>query len=617
MARTYSFKTKAEAARFKPTYEAANNAFHNGDSIMLDSDFEALKEALLPWYPEIESHIGATQNASARMVPLPNAMTSQVKARKDTIHKYVDRIGPDTHGSAKADGSSLQIVNVKGVKKLYSRGDAKTNTGQDVSHLIPLLKIGECPPGYAIRFECVLTRAAFEQVKVITKGKRIKDYTAARNVASSGIVNNSRPDPAIVALASCPAFTIYKPKMTPRQAFARLVELGWEVPLNQPITDLSPRALTLLLKTWERTVPYDIDGIVLSKNVHEAPVAGSNPHHSVAFKVDKPPQKVVVSKVVWEASQYGRLKPVAHFVTPVNLNGAEVSKATAHDARMVRTKRIGPGAEIFIIRSGEVIPKIVGVAKPALKASFPKKGTYTWNGANIEAVGDNYRAEILTRQRVAFFADIGVLGLGESVASKLTALSIPEIARKSPIELRALGVGQADSVKLPAAIKKALETTSMPRLMAASSVFGSGFGLTKANAVWAVLKGNPPKTRAELVERVVALHGFSKVSAESFAARYAQWLKFLKDLPFKPIVSGGSGKLVGKLYAFSEFRDKELENFIIDQGGQVKGSVSKATTAVFAPPGANSTKAQKARLLQVPIVPPSQARDFIGYEPKP
>lgn len=630
MARKYTIKTKEDAERYKKLHDQANDAFHNGDSIMLDGDYDALRDALLPWYPDLENQVGAPvpKSASARMTALPNFMASLHKikppefADKNKLRDFHTRLGPPTEEKVvmtKVDGSSVQIVNRKGRKSMYSRGDG--TTGQDISYLIPHLRMGECPDGYDIRFEVVLTIKAFAKVQALVPHK---NYTAPRNVASSAIVNATRADPRIAGLASCIAFTIYKPRMTPQAALQKLRELGWLVPRWRMVADVSVTALTALLQEWKAAVPYEMDGLVLARNVYEAPGL-PKPANAIAFKIDDPPTIVTVKKVVWEPSQYGLLNPVAYF-DPIKVSGVSVTKCTLHDARNVLRKRIGPGARIGVIRSGDVIPKIVSVKRPAKQAALPPKGTYTWvvdkkgnRGANILSTDPQHLQQIAATRRVAFFSSIGVLGFGDAVASKLHDVPITTICRMTPAELRAKGLGQADSVKLPQAIRTALQSTTVPRLMAASSVFGSGFGIEKANTAWAAINGNPPKKRTELAARIAALHGFSDESAQSFADRWADWLKFYKSLPYRPKTTANSTALVGKVFAFSEFRDKLLENYIQSHGGQVKGSVTKDTTALFAAPTCDSTKARRAKALiaqgvKVQIVPPSQAREFVGFK---
>lgn len=614
MARKFNIKTKAEAVKWYKTWQAANTSYHNGDAIMLDADFDALTDALEPFYPQVRSVIGAKiTNSSARKVTLPNAMGSLDKVNVSrpeslrllaNITKGRSRIVVEE----KVDGGSLQYVSdAKGGRKLFTRGDGRV--GQDVSHLIPMLQLGEIEPNMAIRVEIVLPYKTHK--KLISAG----DGKAPRNLVS-GLINSSKNINAKVAKSAiCVAFSIYKPEMSPLQQLATLKRLGWHVPRHKAIdaAKATPAMLTKLLKEWRTTARYEMDGLVVLQNKYEKATPGTNPKYSIAFKVDEPPTEAKVLRVEWVPSQYGALKPVVH-IEPKQIGGVTVSKATGHDARNILSKKIGPGAVVQVIRSGDVIPKIVGVKTPAAKASMPPKGTYEWDGANIVSNSDEHDEDITKAQVLAFFSAIGVLGFGDAVAALVAHMPIPQIAGLSTAQWRKLGAGQADSAKLPVAIKAALEGTTVPRLMAASSVFGRGFGLTKANAMWSELRGKVPNTKSKLAETIANIPGFSQKSAAGIAANWRTWVEFYNDLPYKPKATKTKASLAGKVYVFSEYRDRDLENFITSNGGTVSNSVSSKTTALFTYPSAKTTKANAARKLDVPIVDPSKARSLVGYK---
>ena len=119
-----------------------------------------------------------------------------------------------------------------------------------------------------------------------------------------------------------------------------------------------------------------MDGIVIAENVSVRLVDGQNPKHMVAFKGEDEVFRATVLEVEWNISKHGTLRPLVH-VEPVKIGRATISKATGNNARMVVNFKIGPGAVVEIVRSNEVIPKIIKVLIPAAKPDTPKCD-YEW-----------------------------------------------------------------------------------------------------------------------------------------------------------------------------------------------------------------------------------------------
>jgi len=112
---------------------------------------------------------------------------------------------------------------------------------------------------------------------------------------------------------------------------------------------------------------YEIDGIVVLDDSKYYPLEdGSNPSYGFAFKqllMDQIAEATVID-VLWEISKDKYIKPKIK-ITTVELGGVDVNYATAFNAKFIVDNCIGPGALIQIVRSGDVIPKIEKVLKPA------------------------------------------------------------------------------------------------------------------------------------------------------------------------------------------------------------------------------------------------------------
>ncbi len=120
---------------------------------------------------------------------------------------------------------------------------------------------------------------------------------------------------------------------------------------------------------------YPTDGVVIETT--DGPLRdalGATAHHyrwQIAYKRRGETAATTVEAVVWQVGRTGNLTPVMA-VTPVALSGATIRRVTAHNAEKLIQERIGPGACIEIIRSGEVIPKIEQVLTPSEQVEVPE-----------------------------------------------------------------------------------------------------------------------------------------------------------------------------------------------------------------------------------------------------
>jgi NAD-dependent DNA ligase len=608
--------TKADAKKDYTRWNVANTAYHNGASIMSDAEFDRLTKKLKPFYPDIEKQVGAApkvKHASARKVRHETPMSSLDKAyAKDLTNRVKAKIGSASEAivSEKVDGFSLQYrCNAKGVKQLVTRG--KDGVGVDVSHLIePLTKyklLGRIANGEVIRFELVMPRGSLKDME--DEG----DPEVERNAIAS-IVNSSAPNLKVLKRAMAIALSYMVPALAPERAFKKLKSAGWHVPVHQKfsIADLTEKKLTAIYNSWSSKSRYAIDGIVVAANVAEEPKL-SNPKRAFAFKVNTAGIKTEVVSVDWQVSRYGQLKPVA-IIKPVKIDGVTVTKATAHNAKYVKVNKLGPGAEVEIIRSGGVIPYIVEVTRKAAMASFPKAKTYQWdaNKVNITTLQEDHASESNAKQLQIFFNKIGVTGFGPAIATLVAEKSIPEVISMDYDDWLDRGAGNSAAQKIPDGIRKALQSAAIPKLMAYSGVFGQGFGESSARDLWDVMTNQKPKNVRELRAELASLAGWSDTSAADVAGRWKAWVNWFNSLPVKPAKKTKKatvkGPLTGAVIVFTKVRDKEMERAIEAKGGTIAGSVTKATTHVIYADGETSTKMDKAKASGVKLVPYSKAR---------
>lgn len=613
--------TRTDAKRDITKWRVANTAYHNGAAIMPDAMFDKLTRKLAPFFPEVNDAGAApkAQAPSARKVRLEVPMNSldKVFAGRDELTRAIKRyIGGSMESivAEKVDGYSLQLrCDKNGQRKLYTRGNSKTGIGQDVSHLLPHFDkhgtLGRIAAGETIRFELVIPRGSSKTLD--------KDSALKRNAVAS-IVNSKVPDAKIIARSWAIALTYMEPALAPSRGYKKLKQMGWRIPRWQSVKPalLTEKYLTSLATLWVERARYECDGLVVFANVAEKP-SMTNPKHAFAYKVDDAGLQTTVRAVRWQVSRYGRMTPVCDIDT-VNIDGVKVNKATAHNAAFVKTHKLGPGAVVEVIRSGGVIPKIIGVVSGSAKASFPKAGTYEWdeNKTHISTLHEDHTSDANARQHVEFFGTRGlnVNGFGPSVAALVANRTIHQVINMTSLDWTRAGGGPAVAREMPGKIKAALQQAKVQTIMSKSGVFGSGFGDSSSRDLVEVMQGpNKPTTKGALANELESLVGWSGESAADVAGRWKSWVKWFNALPYKPSAKAAkaavkTGPLVGAVIVFTQVRDAKLQADIEKSGGTIGAAVTKATTHVIYADGETSVKRTKAEQNKIPTIPYSKAR---------
>ena len=292
----------------------------------------------------------------------------------------MDKIKPDTnalttwaskyHGpyvlSCKLDGVSGLYTTEGTVPKLYTRGDGKV--GQDVSHLIPYLRLPKTK-GLVIRGEFIIPKLLFEK-KYSTK------FANPRNMVS-GIINQKSVN-EIIKDVYFVAYELIKPVKKPSEQMAFLGTLDVERVLFKDETVLTNELLSQTLVEWRQKYVFEIDGVIVTNDAIYERKPG-NPDYAFAFKMvlsDQVAEAKVVD-VIWTPSKDGYLKPRVQ-IEPINLGGVRIEYATGFNGSFIYDNKVGFGATIELIRSGDVIPHIRKVVVPALEAQMPLV-PFKWN----------------------------------------------------------------------------------------------------------------------------------------------------------------------------------------------------------------------------------------------
>ena len=606
--------------------DVANEHYRNANPIMSDNEYDIVENKMKERFPDnlLLKRIGAPVVGKKKTV-LPYEMWSMDKIKPDSnaIETYKTKYKGPFVVSCKLDGVSGMYVKQKGQPKLYTRGDG--TEGQDISHLISALKLPNLEEGMAVRGEFIMPKSVFEQ-------KYKAHFANPRNLVS-GIINSKKVDVKATDLHFV-AYELVHPPLKASQQMQIIQSLGFETVQYLAIDVLSNDILSNILTQWRTTYLYEIDGIIVADDhIHER-ISG-NPKHAFAFKMTftADTAECMVVDVLWNVSKDGYLKPRVQ-IEPVRLSGVSIEFVTGYNAKFIQDNMIGIGATVSIIRSGDVIPKIIGVTHPAILAKMPDI-PYRWNDTHVDIVLEESdgNEDVLVKNIGGFFTGIGVEGLGPGNVEKIIHAgwnTIPRILKMTKANF--LGIdGFKDKLasKLMENIEKSVREASLSSLMSSSNIFGRGFSKVKTDTI---IKSCPDilvarENASVTVQRIVAIKGFSVVTAQAFVSKIPTFVQFIRDcdLIYKlhvPIETSDANKmneshpLYGKSIVFTGFRSIEMEKRLQSIGARIGSSIPKKndghTIVVVKDLTSDSVKIQHAKSVGIPLLSASEIDNLLS-----
>lgn len=392
-----------------------------------------------------------------KIKPDTDALTKWLTTHKSTSASYVL--------SCKLDGISALYTTQgtgEGAGKLYTRGNGLV--GQDISHLIPFLRLPKTK-NITIRGEIIIAKKLFA-----TKYGSL--FANPRNFVA-GVVNKKTEDKDKYTDLSFVAYELICPVMKPSEQLNFLLELtdkAVEVVTHSVEKIITNDLLSSYLVKWRADYPYEIDGLICIHNKVYERKAG-NPDHAFAFKMvlsDQMAEAKVVD-VIWTPSKDGYLKPRVQ-IEPVILCGVKIEYATGFNAKFIEHNKIGVGAVIQLIRSGDVIPHIKQVIQPAAITLFPDMD-YSWNETKVDImlVDKTLDETVLIKNISGFFVGIGVDGLGSGNIKRIIDAGFDSISKIINMEeadfLKVEGFKDRLTDKIKTGIKTRLAETSLEEFM--------------------------------------------------------------------------------------------------------------------------------------------------------
>ena len=550
------------------------------------------------------------------------------RVRKEVAH-------PTYICELKIDGLSISLNYEKGILVAgATRGDGSVgeNITENLKRVkdIPLTLPEELD--ITVRGECYMPRASFDQVNQARQENGEPEFANPRNAAAGTL---RQLDTAVVAKRNLATFLYQEASPSTRDSqekvLMHLEQLGFVVNSKRILAESMDEIWNFIQEVGEErdNLPYDIDGVVIKVNdlagQEELGFTVKAPKWAVAYKFPAEEKEAQLLSVDWTVGRTGVVTPTAN-LTPVQLAGTTVSRATLHNVDYIAEKDIRKDDTVIVYKAGDIIPAVLRVVEskriseekldiPTNCPSCNSDLLHFEDEVALRCINPRCPAQIM--EGLIHFASrdaMNITGLGPSVVEKLFAANlvkdVADIYRLKEDDFLLLeGVKEKSAAKLYQAIQASKENSAEKLL------FGLGIRHVGSKASQLLLQHfhsieNLAQADPEEVASIESLGGVIAKSLQTYFATEGSeiLLRELKEagvnLDYKgqtvvadAALSGLTVVLTGKL---ERLKRSEAKSKLESLGAKVTGSVSKKTDLVVAGADAGS-KLQKAQELGIEV----------------
>ncbi len=530
----------------------------------------------------------------------------------------------------KIDGLSISLTYENGILVTgATRGDG--SIGEDITENLKRVKdiplVLPEPISITVRGECYMPRASFDRVNQVRQENGESEFANPRNAAAGTL---RQLDTKIVAKRNLATFLYQEVSPTDKASqegvLEKLAQLGFVVNQERVLAKDVDQIWSFIQKVAQlrEGLPYDIDGIVIKVDdlaiQEELGFTVKAPKWAVAYKFPAEEKEAKILSVDWTVGRTGVVTPTAN-LTPVQLAGTTVSRATLHNVDYIAEKDIHQDDTVIVYKAGDIIPAVLRVVTDKRVSDLPL--AIPTNCPSCQSQLLHFEDEVALRcinplcpaqikEGLIHFASrdaMNITGLGPAVVDKLFAnhlvADVAGIYRLTVEDLLTLeGVKEKSAEKLYDAIQASKENSAEKLL------FGLGIRHVGSKVSQILLQEFHDLDQLATAdpERIAAIDSLGMVVAQSLESYFSQEgsrqlllelkeagvnMDYLgKKVALDAALSGMTVVLTGKLERLTRSEAKaKLESL----GAKVTGSVSKKTDLVVAGADAGSklTKAQE------------------------
>lgn len=550
------------------------------------------------------------------------------RVRKEVAH-------PTYICELKIDGLSISLTYEKGILVAgVTRGDGSIgeNITENLKRVkdIPLTLPEELD--ITVRGECYMPRASFDQVNQARQENGEPEFANPRNAAAGTL---RQLDTAVVAKRNLATFLYQEASPSTRDSQEKglkyLEQLGFVVNPKRILAENIDEIWNFIQEVGQEreNLPYDIDGVVIKVNdlasQEELGFTVKAPKWAVAYKFPAEEKEAQLLSVDWTVGRTGVVTPTAN-LTPVQLAGTTVSRATLHNVDYIAEKDIRKDDTVIVYKAGDIIPAVLRVVEskrvseekldiPTNCPSCNSDLLHFEDEVALRCINPRCPAQIM--EGLIHFASrdaMNITGLGPSIVEKLFAANlvkdVADIYRLQEEDFLLLeGVKEKSAAKLYQAIQASKENSAEKLL------FGLGIRHVGSKVSQLLLQyfhsiENLSQADSEEVASIESLGGVIAKSLQTYFATEGSeiLLRELKEtgvnLDYKgqtvvadAALSGLTVVLTGKL---ERLKRSEAKSKLESLGAKVTGSISKKTDLVVVGADAGS-KLQKAQELGIQV----------------
>ena len=586
--------------------EQANTAYRNGEAIITDATYDLVYLAELklrdPDHPYLNAVEPETDVGSTKIRHLKPMLSTDKAYTQEEITAYVTRVikFAEKLEIAESDLRFRITPKLDGMAANYESGILATRgngqLGNDISRNLQrgLVTVGGENTGVG---EIVISAAYFAE--------NLSDqFSHPRNFVTGLIGADTLSKEAVEAM---------------QDGVVRFVPYSQLEAIECTTEALRTESEALCLQV-ESACEYPVDGSVIDVTnpaLREA-MGSTNHHHNwqIAKKLKGETATTTVNSITWQTGRTGRITPVLNVQT-INLSGADISNVTGHNAGNIRNLNVGVGAEIEIVRSGEVIPKLLGVIKEGAEAVIPDTCPACNAPAEMErdflvCKGEECVAQIEARL-LHFFSVLGNVDLfGPRAIAILVENGIrelPEIYKLEAADFEGMGFGAKQASNLVEQLSRSrTEAVEDWRFLAAFGINHLGRGDSRK-----LLRAHKLETLNTLSgDDLLEISGFGDITAEAIPRSLAlRWpvieamialnFNLLSDEPVATVDSPITGKHIVFTGSMSMPRE-EMQEKARKLGANVQSSVNKKTEILVIGDKVGAKKIEKAQALGTQVV---------------
>ena len=535
----------------------------------------------------------------------------------------------------KIDGLSISLAYENGILVAgATRGDG--SIGENITENLKRVKDIPLtlpkPLTITVRGECYMPKASFDAVNQLRQENGEAEFANPRNAAAGTL---RQLDTSVVAKRNLATFLYQEAsptsEATQEDVLEKLSQLGFSVNEKRVLASTIDQVWDFIEKVGQERdkLPYEIDGIVIKVNhlaaQEELGFTVKAPKWAIAYKFPAEEKEAQILSVDWTVGRTGVVTPTAN-LTPVQLAGTTVSRATLHNVDYIREKDIRKDDTVIVYKAGDIIPAVLRVVEtkrvsdehldvPSQCPSCQSDLLHFEDEVALRCINPLCPAQIM--EGLAHFASrdaMNISGLGPAVVEKLfdkdLVRDVAGIYRLNIEDLLQLeNFKEKSANKLYNAIQ-ASKSNSAEKLL-----FGLGIRHVGSKASRILLEQfhDIPSLAPAEQEEIASIDSLGMVIAKSLHSYFAQegtqiLLKELEEagvnlaylgekVAADAVLSGKTVVLTGKLETLTRTQAKEK---LLRLGANVAGSVSKKTDLVIAGADAGS-KLAKAQELGIEI----------------